>query len=117
MRAQELPISTIVLIILALVILVLAIVFIVIPISKPSIPPANNNSTTLQEFTFNCQVSPSCPQSPSTNVIPSSTGYCSATTSGGLHCYSPQIGATCQYQDPNGTSWVITPQNAKTLCS
>jgi hypothetical protein len=109
MKAQGLPISAVILIIMGLVILVLAIVFIVIPIYKTSgaiTPP----STNISAFEFTCNTACSIANSPT----PSSTAFCTDTMPGysTLHCYSKVPGTSsyfygtgsCTYTDSFGVS-------------
>ncbi len=107
MKGQELPISTIVLIVLAIIILVLALVLIVLPITKTPTPSSSavNNITT---FTFDC--STYCEQSSGMNV-PANTPFCKASVvypKGGTtyYCWSTYNGkqiATCTDYADNGS--------------
>lgn len=107
MRGQELPVSTIVLIVLALIILVAAIFFIVLPIYNT--PTNNTPSTNMSSFEFNCQTY--CGQPTNNNNAPSSTEFCTKTLNyqgATYHCYDTYDGntnpiATCAYLADNGT--------------
>jgi hypothetical protein len=105
MRGQELPISTIVLIVVAIIILVLAIFFIVLPIAGVSF--GSSPSTNMTSFTFNCQTY--CGQPSNNNNVPANTEFCTSTINYGgqtYHCYNSSNGkviATCAYTADNGT--------------
>ncbi len=110
MKGQELPVSTLVIIILALLILVLAIVFVIIPVYKTSrsiTPPPSNVST----FSFTCSTACSLASNPN----PASTSFCKDTMPGysSLHCYS-QIPNTNSYFYDSG-SCVYTDTYGKTI--
>ncbi len=106
MKGQELPINTIVLIVLVLVILVLALIFIVLPIARTPVPTSSPGNMTT--FTFDCSTACGQPQT-SANNNPANTEFCADTiTYQGTvyHCYSTYGGktiATCSYQAYNGT--------------
>lgn len=100
MKAQGLPVSTLIIIILALLILVLVVVFVIIPISKTSssvTPPSAN----ISEFEFTC--STAC--STASNPTQADTSFCTDTMPGypNLHCYSLIPGTTSSYFYDGGT--------------
>lgn len=110
MRGQGLPISAVVLIIIAVSVLVLALVFIVFPIAHFHTSPPPNDS--LQTFTLNCETG--CGQiwpasGATTNDNPIDTTFCQDTYDG-YNCYSTAAGetspiATCTYTADNGKTW------------
>lgn len=106
MRGQGLPITSVILIIMAIIILIFALVFIILPIVGVGTPPAPD--TNMSSFTFNCQTYCGQPNSP-TNDIPANSKFCtSAINYQGTtyHCYDSYAGktiATCSYTAYNGT--------------
>lgn len=109
MKGQELPVSTVIIIILALLILALVMIFVVLPILRTSTsvkPPASNVST----FEFECSTDCSLANNPN----PVNTSFCKATMPGypSLHCYSKIPGTnsyfygsgSCIYTDTYGKS-------------
>lgn len=104
MRAQELPTSTILLIVLAIIVLVLVFIFVLHPVSLFGLPSPSLNLTS---FVHNCQID--CDTATSNN--PANTAYCKDTMiyQGNLiHCYnitsSGNIGkGSCTYTADNGS--------------
>lgn len=114
MKGQELPVSVIVMIIMALVILVLALVFVVIPVSKTTsslTPPSSNISA----FEFTCSTACSLANSPT----PSSTSFCTDTMPGysSLHCYSEIPSTTSFFYDSGSCTYTDTVGNTVTANS
>lgn len=107
MRAQELPVSVVILIVIAIVILVLAIVYIILPISKAPIPPPSQ--TNVSGFQFTC--SAACELASSDT--PSQTAFCTDVLSGtSYHCYDQYSSGQYFYDSGQCT---YTANNGKIL--
>ena len=115
MRAQELPVSVIILIVMGLVILVLALVFIVLPAASTHFPAPQ--STNISAFVIKCESY--CSQATSPN--PTATIFCQATAVQNgkqYNCYSVYQGSyiyppngVCNYTDSNGYSESAGPSD------
>ncbi len=109
MKGQGLPISSVILIIIAIVVLILAIVFIILPIFKFS-PPSPQNGD-IQTFIHNC--GDYCYEA-STNPAYYTNQFCTASlTYQGTtyYCYQSNVYGTCSYKAPNGTQETISQSN------
>jgi hypothetical protein len=107
MKAQGLPISAVIIIVLAVTILVLIVVFVILPVihvSSSLKPPSSSDSA----FSFTC--STAC--STATNPSPADTSFCKDTmpSYSSIHCYSQIPGSSnyfygtgsCSYTDSFG---------------
>ncbi|MCL4399316.1 hypothetical protein M1293_02305 [Candidatus Parvarchaeota archaeon] len=115
MKAQELPVSTIVLIVMGLVILVLALVFIVLPAATTHFPAPQ--ATNISAFAIYCEHYCSI----AVNPTPAYTLFCQATAvqdGQTYHCYSEYQGSyiyppdgVCNYTTYNGYSQSAGPSD------